>query len=188
MNRWRYFMVSGGPTAFYIPIVEQTNLRLLEKQIEDWLIEMIWADPTALPPWCPGSRHDPETGYNGSLIDSNFFSVRIHRYKAGAQEIDLSSASCVRAYLFSFDESRQYGEQWQVLRLNNPKCWAEPGAAEMIAHIQENWKYFWSTQTAHTKLDDGFLRRKIEREQRARQMNLWEDSLAHPGESYGGTE
>lgn len=188
MSKWRYFVVSGSPTAFYLPIIEQTNLKCLEKDIEDWLVEMVWADPTALPPWCPGSRQDASLGYNGASINSNFFLVRIHRYPAGAQEIDLSSASIVRAYLFCYDESRQYGKQWQVLRLNNPKHWVGEDASESFIYAQEYWEDLWS-DCAHTRLDDEYLRYKLNRDRMEAQMGLWENLLGNPDvESYGGTD
>jgi len=188
MSNWRYFAVSGSPTAFYIPIIESTNLKELEESFYDWMVDMVWADPTALPPWAPGSRHDKATGFNGSFIDSNFFHVRIHRYKKGATEIDLSSASVVRVYLFSFDESRQYGEQWQAIRLNNPVSWMQSDETAMFNSARTQWDWFWKTQTAHTKLNDEFLRNYVTKKHRGHQMDLWEQSLLIPDEaSYGGT-
>lgn len=188
MSNWRYCMVSGSPTAFYIPVVDFSNLRMLEESMADWLIEMNWADPTALPPWCPGSRNDCSTGYNGSAIDSSFFSVKIHRYERGAEMIDLSSISLVRAFLFSYDESRQYGKQWQVLKLNNPKAWAAEDSTEMFLYARDTWDDLWSNPNAHTKWDDEYLRARIVQSQRMRQMELWEKSCCEPDVgNYGGT-
>lgn len=189
MSNWRYLMVSGSPTAFYIPVVDCSNLRNLERDMKDRMIDLVWADPTALPPWAPGSRHDEGTGFNGSFIDSNFFLVRIHRYKKGASEIDLSSNSLVRAFLFSFDESRKYGEQWQAVQLSNPSSWIGEGAAETFHHARENWDYLWRTKSANVKWDDEYLRKYIA-ESLSRRWTAYSQQVLGFGdetESYGGT-
>lgn len=192
MSKWNYFVRVGSPGAFYIACLELPNLSELERAIEMSVAEIKYADPDATFPWLPGSRKDDKTGYNGSIINSRFFTVSIHRYREGAEEIDLGSRSCVKAYLFCRGEGRTYGEEWQVVELNNPKSWVRSTAAahERFVEALEDWNawYFYAPQSGHTVLDGDFIAAVHDRER-------FEDAEDHAGissqldlfGSYGGT-
>lgn len=185
MNKWRYCVVVGSATAFFIPIVEQTNLRLLERELEEsffsWKMEAL----DRVPYWFPGGRESEQTGYSASAIRNEFFFVRIHRYAKGATEIDISEKSIVSGYLCRQKGGQKYGEEWQGLKLSNPNCWLDTG---ILLYAEENWDSLYTRQTMHTKLDFDFAMRRYERERKAGLMGKWEqqDLLGYEG-SYGGT-
>lgn len=200
MARWNYCVISGQPWAFYIPVVDQPNLKALEKRIEEELGYLNYADPTTHFEWVPASRSNPETGFNGSLIDGNFFLVRIHRYAKGATEIDISEKSVVRAYLMHYQPENAYGKQWQGVRLNNPQSWMTL-PHESFQTARANWNLLFSEKddkrvSMHTSLNAAFFERMYAKGAKVHQDSpLTDPSIAAAVQmllplqgSYGGTE
>jgi hypothetical protein len=127
------------------------NLRKLREKIR-FDISQLGREELGYPEWFPSSRINPKTGFNGDRIDDHMFHVRVHAYKEGAREVDISSASCKALFLLHYDDLYM----WQAVEINNPKSdgWFSQST---YSDLETWWERFYFSPTLRQKrLPTGF--------------------------------
>jgi len=190
--RFSYAVVSGSPSSFYLPMIEMSNLRALKKAIELDMSDLMFADDSDFrhKAWHPNSRIDKSTGYNGLTIDGSCFSVRVHRYARGANEIDLSEKTLQLVYFVrDLGENAEYTKRWQFIRINNAK---DPvfqrwfAVAHPYIFGDEAWTSLEKSRNS-TVIDTEYFYQRFQVEKRIREMSRQRMSELEEAESYGGT-